>query len=220
MEVSGGGAVTASEELPLTVSSTPAKPGFQTFVAGAYDENGVFDQRAGGHPFSASTAIFANTVRSPKGFVVPVGEFKDITVKLPPGFLGNPIAVPECPESAAAPACDLDTMVAVVEPLLKSFGTGGATTGVFNTEAPYGYPAKFRFAVANTEELNVVGSLRSDEDYGLDAASLRTPNLAQLAAPSSPSGARRHLTPSTPCAVNRSDRKSAAEPAPPPPPLC
>jgi hypothetical protein len=180
MEVSGGGAVTASEELPLTVSSTPAKPGFQTFVAGAYDENGVFDQRAGGHPFSASTAIFANTVRSVKGYVVPAGDFKDITVKLPPGFLGNPIAVPECPESTPTRDCDLDTMVAVVEPVLESFGGQGTPTGVFNTQAPFGYPAKFRFRVFESEDLNVVGSLRSDEDYGLDAASPRTPQIAQV----------------------------------------
>ena len=43
------------------------------------DENGNFDRRAGGHPFSASTAFYANTVRTQKGYILPPAEFKDIT---------------------------------------------------------------------------------------------------------------------------------------------
>jgi hypothetical protein len=182
MEAFGGGAppVPATAELPVTVSAIPAQPGIQSFVAGAYDENGNFFRRAGGHPYSASAAIFAKTVRSPRGFVIPAGEFKDITVELPPGFLGNPIAVPQCPESTPIPNCSLDTMVAVVEPFISSFGREGDTNAVFNTKAPFGYPAKFRFDIAGVEALNVVGSLRSDEDYGIDTASLNTPQIEQV----------------------------------------
>jgi hypothetical protein len=180
IEVSGGGAATATAELPLTVSTTPAGPGFQTFVAGAYDEDGNFDRRAGGHPFSASTAFFANTVRTQKGYVLPPAEFKDIVVKLPPGFLGNPNAVPGCPESTPTQNCDLDSMVGVVEPITERFGGWSIPSPVFSTEAPIGYPAKFRFRIAESEDVNVVGSLRSDEDYGVDAASLRTPQVDQV----------------------------------------
>jgi hypothetical protein len=181
LEVSGGGASNAgAAELPLTVSTTPAEPGFQTFVAGAYDKNGQFDQRAGGHPFTASTAIFVNTVVSPKGFVLPAGEFKDITVKLPPGFLGNPSAVPACPERSPTQDCDLDSMVGTVEVLTETFGGWSLPTSVFNTQAPIGYPGKFRFRVLESEDVNVLGLLRSDEDYGIDAASLRTPQVDQV----------------------------------------
>jgi hypothetical protein len=182
IEVSGGGSAPApaTAELPLTVSTTPAEPGFQTFVAGAYDEDGNFDRRAGGHPFSASTAFFANTVRTQKGYVLPPAEFKDIVVKLPPGFVGNPNAVPGCPESIPTQNCDLDAMVGVVEPITERFGGWSIPSPVFNTEAPIGYPAKFRFRIAESEEVNVVGSLRSDEDYGVDAASLRTPQVDQV----------------------------------------
>jgi hypothetical protein len=180
MEVSGGGAPTATAELPLTVSSIPAKPGIQSFTAGAFDEDGAFDTRAGGHPASGATAVFANTVLSPRGYVIPAGEFKDITVKLPPGFLGNPVAVPSCPESVPNESCPLDTMIGVVEPILNSFGATGIPTPVFNTEAPYGYPGKFRFRISSSVDVNVVGTLRSDEDYGLNAASLRTPQISQV----------------------------------------
>jgi hypothetical protein len=185
IEISGGGAAPAISELPLTVSTTPAGPGFQTFVAGAFDENGNFDRRAGGHPFSASTAFFVNTVRTQKGYVLPPAEFKDITVKLPPGFLGNPNAVPGCPESTPTQDCNLDSMVGVVDPITERFGGWSLPGGwfpspVFSTEAPIGYPAKFRFRIAESDEVNVVGSLRSDEDYGVDAASLRTPQIDQV----------------------------------------
>jgi len=180
MKVEGGNAPTETAELPLTVSAVPAKPGVQSFAAGAFDDEGNFDTRAGGHPYSASAAIFANTIRSAKGFVVPAGEFKDITVELPTGFLGNPIAVPECPESTQTSVCPLNTMVAVVQPVIQSFGLKGIVEPVFNTEAPFGYPAKYRFEIVNAVALNVVGSLRSDGDYGLDAASLNTPQIAQV----------------------------------------
>jgi hypothetical protein len=180
MEVSGGSAPAATEELELTVSSTPAEPGIQYFTAGAYDGNGDFDTRAGGHPTSGATAIFVNTVLSPKGYVVPAGEFKDITVKLPPGFLGNPTAVPACPEDVPTQNCPMNTMVGIVEPILASFGATGIPTPVFNTQAPYGYPGKFRFRISESVEVNVVGTLRSDEDYGLNAASLRTPQISQV----------------------------------------
>ncbi|HZK16226.1 MAG TPA: hypothetical protein VFC52_06535, partial [Solirubrobacterales bacterium] len=177
---SDGGAASATEELPLEVSATPAEPGFQFFAAGAYDENGAFDQQAGGHPFSASTAMFVNTVRSPKGFVVPAGEPKDIVVKLPPGFLGNPSAVPACPESTPAQACDIDSMLGVVEVLAERFDQWSFPASVLNTQAPIGYPGKFRFRIFESEEVNVVGQLRSDEDYGIDAASLNTPQVDQV----------------------------------------
>lgn len=182
IEVSGGGAASATTELPLDVGSTPAGPGFQSFTAGAYDENGNFDRRAGGHPFSASTAFFVNTVRTQKGYVLPPAEFKDIIVKLPPGFLGNPNAVPACPESTPTQNCDLDSMVGLVTPITERFGGwslpgGFYPSAVFNTATPIGYPAKFRFRIAESEDVNVVGSLRSDEDYGVDAASLRTPQV-------------------------------------------
>ncbi|HEY1689074.1 MAG TPA: hypothetical protein VGF95_09455 [Solirubrobacteraceae bacterium] len=177
MEVSGGGAGAASGELPLTISTAPAKPGVESFVAGAYDPDGASDTRAGGHPYSASAAIFANTVLSPMGRIVPAGELRNILVELPPGFLGNPIAVPACPESTPTESCNLDTMVGFTEPVLATFGSSGIPASVFNTQAPYGFPAKYRFVVAGVESLAVVGSLRSDGDYGVDAASLNTPQV-------------------------------------------
>jgi hypothetical protein len=192
-EVSGGGAdePPASFDLPLTVSAIPALPGMQAFLAGAYDEEGNLDTRAGGHPYSASAAIFANTVRSPLGIVVPAGEFKNVAALLPPGFLGNPIAVPQCPESVldppVGPGCPPEMVLGTVQPALQfgevgvGFTEADAAGAVFlkNIQAPFGYPAKFKFKILN-EALNVVGSVRSDEDYGVTAASPNTPQIESL----------------------------------------
>ncbi len=186
-EVSGGGALgAASFDLPLTVSAIPAPPGMQSFLAGAYDEEGNLDTRAGGHPYSASAAIFANTVRSPLGEIVPAGEFRDVAALLPPGFLGNPIAVPQCPESTPEePGCPPEMVLGTVQPALQ-FGEVGVIGGghngerpLTNLQAPFGYAAKFKFNIIG-EVLNVVGSLRSDEDYGITATSPNTPQIQPL----------------------------------------
>jgi hypothetical protein len=176
----GGGGDPAESELPLKVSATPSRPGLQTFTAGAYDADGDSDTRAGGHPFSASTAIFVNTRLSAKGDVVPVGELKDISVDLPPGFLGNPVAVPQCPESTADFDCPPDTQVGVAQVVYNNFGTPAVRFPVYDTQAPFGYPAKFRFNVQRQVPLSVVGDLRSDGDYGITAASLNTPTVSAL----------------------------------------
>jgi hypothetical protein len=180
MEVSGGGAATATGELSVSVSSVSAGPGVQTFAASAWDENGVFDGRAGGHPYSATTAIFPNTVRSMKGAIIPVADVEDLVVSLPPGFVGNPQAVPACPESTPVQDCPRETMVGTVEPAIQIYGERNAATPLFNSEGSYGYPAKFRFRVLETTDLNVVGSVRSHSDFGVDAGSLQTPQIDQF----------------------------------------
>jgi hypothetical protein len=178
VEVEGGGAMApASFSMPLTVSSTPAEPGIQTFTAGAYDENGKLDTRAGGHPYTGSTAILLNTYRNSHGAVVPVGEFKNIEVDLPPGFLGNPIATPECPESELSnDTCKAETIIGTAAPMITNPGGLAARTPVYNVQAPFGYPGKFFFELPGVP-IAAVGSLRSDGDYGLTVGSLNTAQL-------------------------------------------
>jgi hypothetical protein len=188
VSVAGGGVASpASFDMPLSVSSDPAEPGIQAFTAGAYDSNGVLDARAGGHPYSGSAAIFVNTYRNSHGNVVPVGEFKDINVNLPPGFLGNPIATPQCPESELANAdasgvnefCPADSMVGRAGPIISRFGNEVVDKPVYNVEAPFGYPGKFYFNVSGVP-IHAVGSLRSDGDYGLTVSSLSTAQIANV----------------------------------------
>ena len=182
MEVSGGGAVgTATYDMPLVVSAIPAPPGLQAFTAGAYNDDGTIDTRAGGHPYSASSGILNNTVRSAKtGQIVPAGEFRDILVDTPPGFLGNPIAPEQCPESFTQEDCSPPSLVATAQiPLQILTGTEAQElSSVENLEAPYGHPGRFRFRTGlGTVSVNVAANLRSDEDYGLQVGSVATPQI-------------------------------------------
>jgi hypothetical protein len=183
VEVSGGGVTgTTKYEMPLIVSALPAPPGLQSYTAATYRDDGVVDDRAGAHPYSASTGILINTVRAPKtGKVIPAGEFRDIVVNTPPGFFGNPIATPQCPESTAQEDCPQQSIVATAQiplQILQGNAESQELSSVNNIEAPYGYPAKFRFVTGfRTVTVNVAASLRSDEDYGLEIGSYNTPQI-------------------------------------------
>jgi hypothetical protein len=178
IEVSGGGAAAASYDMPLIVSATPAPPGLQSWTAATYTDDGTVDTRAGAHPYSASTGILINTVRSKLGDVVPAGEFRDILVDTPPGFIGNPIATPQCPEAFEQETCEQPSIVAIAQVSYENFGITGPFSSVNDIEAPFGYPAKFRFTTGENQiVINVVASLRSDQDYGLEVGSRNTPQI-------------------------------------------
>jgi hypothetical protein len=183
VEVSGGGAVKAGKfEMPLEIGPNPASPGIQSFTAGAYDENGVLDTRAGAHPANAVTGIMVNSKRNALGILTPAGDPKDIFADLPPGFLGNPIAVPQCSDAADVKTgeCPKETTVGVTKPIIETLGGGIAgNETVHNIQAPFGYPAKVKFSVGLGSVLvNVLGELRSDQDYGV---SFGSPNTVQIA---------------------------------------
>ena len=179
IEVSGGGApVTGEYDMPLVVSAIPAPPGIQAFNAATYRDDGAVDTRAGAHPYAGAAGILVNTVRGPLGDVVPAGEFRDIVVNTPPGFLGNPTAAASCKESSKQKHCDPRSILATAQVGLSEFGGQGETSTVVNVKAPRGYPAKFRFPTGGgTEVINVVAHLRSDEDYGIELGSYNTPQI-------------------------------------------
>src|SRR6476661_3070105 len=82
----------------------------------------VSDTQAGGHP-DFSTLVAFNLA----GDGSPDGRFKDLTVSVPPGFLGNPLAVPECPMAVllATQSCDPRSQVGMVT---LTFDFGGSQT--------------------------------------------------------------------------------------------
>jgi hypothetical protein len=182
----GGSAGIASYDMPLVVSALPAPPGLQSFNAGAYDNQGIPDHRAGGHPYSASTGLMINTKRTAAGKILPSGEFRDIVAHLPSGFIGNPLAVPQCPDSEKT--CSTKSIIATAAAIVKEYGIATQPSEVYDIDPPKGLPAKFRFSagqgVLNGEGeferpviVNLSGALRSDEDFGVDVASRNTPQI-------------------------------------------
>jgi hypothetical protein len=177
--VSGGGAPSASTSAPTTISASPAGFGIQSFTASANSPDGSLTTQAGAHPYTATTTFALNTV-SVGGAIEPTQNLKDATVELPPGFIGDPTAVPECPlaELSSLHNCPLGSQVGEATVYMAS----GAETSlgipfvggpsffqepVYNLVPHDGSPAAFAFALGAARSY-LVGRLRSNGDYGID----------------------------------------------------
>jgi hypothetical protein len=177
VRVSSPGALSGGYLQSVAVDPTPAKPGLQAAVAAAYDPDGMPSSQAGSHPYAGTAAVLLNTVIAPSGGAVPAGDLKTALTQLPAGFLGNPVAIPLCPEGLKDAKCPRDTQVGTAQISINFPDTVSAGDPVHAVQAPVGYPAKFTFEAEAFFQVNAVGSLRSDEDYGLNVES---PNTAQL----------------------------------------
>ncbi len=184
--ISGGGAGSDSIQMPITISKQEAPIGPAALWAGAFDENGEEDLRAGGHPYSAMSYFMINTVRAKGGKIVPAGDSRDVIVDLPPGFLGNPMVTKRCPQSQVsglgnAPLCNAAEMaIGKFSPSLSIFGeSGGAVVPVFNNVPPRGYAAAFTTQIAFTLQ-SLLGSVRSSEDFGVTITAPNNPNINKI----------------------------------------
>jgi hypothetical protein len=178
--VSGGGAPSASaiDVAPIDDATVPF--GLSIFNMSTVTEAGEPDAQAGSHPFDLVTSLGFNVssrespslrnggVESPLANTSP----KDIEVALPPGFVGDPNAVPQCSQEAFLERedlnCPLDTQVGTVKPLF--YGTfPSAVFPVFNVVPSPGEPGELGFSVAGIGHIPVFFHVRSNGDYGLTA---------------------------------------------------
>jgi hypothetical protein len=185
--ISGGSAGAASIPFPLTVARRDAPAGAAAFWAGSFDENGEPEDQAGGHPYSAQTYFMLNTVRSKSGKIVTVGDPKNVVVDLPPGFAGNPLVTPRCPqgqvtESEGSPVCNqAENVVGVFTPSLDNFGEAeqNFAFGFFNDVPPKGYAAEFTTKIAFPLQ-SPLASVRNTEDFGIRITAPNNPNYAAI----------------------------------------
>ena len=185
--VSGGGAASFTAQVPVEVSPVPAAPGIQAFMAGAFDEDGNPSTQAGGHPAAAITNFFVNTVLSPLGTVVPAGDARDIRVDLPPGFLGNPMVTPRCPQrlpSPKQPGADACPLAAAVGHLYGPVDLWRnqhrrCRLPCLQRRAPEGFAAEFTTVIGGPQQ-SLLGSVRSDGDYGVTITAPTIANYEQI----------------------------------------
>jgi hypothetical protein len=173
VEISGGGAVApATYQLRLSVSPEPARPGTAAFWAGAFGGDGTPAHQAGAHPQSAFTYFVLNTVRTGAGQIVPAGLAKDITVDIPPGFLGNPmVTAARCPQSeiyCGNEEATVGSLYTSTNFALLQQGTGGVDRedSFYNDVPVFGSAAQFTTKVASPLA-TLLGSVRSEEDFGI-----------------------------------------------------
>jgi hypothetical protein len=154
-----------------------------SFTAGAFQSDGVTpDTQAGDHPYEATTSFELNT--DARG--VPEGRLKDVIVDLPPGFVGDPNATPQCPQATflsttyvqyeSGKGCPDDTVVGEAEISwvngINNEGlpeiVGPVWIPVFNMAPSRGQLAVFAFNAGPVTALIDI-SVRTAGDYGVTA---------------------------------------------------
>ena len=92
--VSGGGAAgTAASSDPVTISSSAPGFGFSNWNVWFSNADGTLDTQAGSHPYETTFAVGFNRLANGE---LAGGEARDLQAELPPGFFGEPGAVPQC----------------------------------------------------------------------------------------------------------------------------
>jgi hypothetical protein len=139
--------------------------------------------QAGAHPDATASFYFKPKPASDPGAIFRLdGNAKDIRVKLPPGTVGNPQAVPLCPEHASQqipPACPAETQVGMATLQLSGFGT--RTQPVYAVEPRDGITAEFVIGnVAGLYNVPVTARVRAKDGYAVEALALKIPTSAPL----------------------------------------
>jgi hypothetical protein len=175
----GGAAACASADDPIEIIS----PSFAitSLDGAALQENGDPATQAGSHPYSARTEFFVPTVVAPDGQEFPIEDIQDVSVKLPPGLLGNPQALDTCTEAQLFGEngffqCPSQSQIGTVTIwFTKQGGLGGEqSVPLYNMQAAHGTPALLGFNFGNTL-VQVYVKLRSGDDYGVTVISKNAP---------------------------------------------
>ena len=141
--------------------------------------------QAGGHPWALTTDLeFATeevTGEFGEKLRVPTREPKDVVVSLPPGLLGNPMAVPRCSLTQvtnSATQCPADTQIGFYR--LHQFGGKELLAPIVNVVPEAGQSAEF--ALENTVKIDtpllVARLVRTSEGYGFQVVSNAIPLIA------------------------------------------
>ena len=109
----------------------------------AVNKDGTIDTQAGSHPYAYTVHFELKTGADGKG---EGGDMRSAHADLPPGFFGNPRAVPACPRQefeGATPACSVSTQIGVLRAALP--GIGEIKGPLYNVAPSHGVAAEFGF---------------------------------------------------------------------------
>ena len=136
--------------------------------------------QAGSHPFSLVTDLAVNTSVDPEtSRVVPDEEAKDVLISFPPGFAGNPTAVPRCTAVQFLAGFQTECPDASAVGLARiEFGEPGEFNiiPVYNLQPSPGRVAKLGFSVEGRAPVVVDVSLSHEYPYRAIAT---TANISQ-----------------------------------------
>jgi hypothetical protein len=183
-EVQGGGATTVSAARSIPLDFTPPSFGVEDLTMVPEEEGGEVDTQAGSHPFQLTTTLTFNQTDEP---LRPPGLPRNLQFKLPPGFVGNARAVPQCSEldfqhlkPGDVNLCPNDTAIGVAaitvdEPENLKLVT--FPVPLFNLVPARGEPARFGFELVGSP-VTLDTAVRTGSDYGVTVS---VSNITQLA---------------------------------------
>jgi hypothetical protein len=187
-EVEGGGAAPVTTSEPSTVANllngeAPAF-GLQDFSVGVYGANGASDSQAGDHPGALMTSIdyttaFDATGRTGTRFVA-VQDPKSEIVDLPLGFVGDPLAAEQCPESdLRGNHCPPGSQVGVAVVYKEG---APEPEKIYNMVPEAGYPALFAFEYVSADIFLRARVLPSASGYVLSVSVPEVPRSSGVKA--------------------------------------
>jgi len=136
--------------------------------------------QAGAHPFGQTVALGFNTIPDPDlGEEVPDQDLKDLTVSLPPGFIGSPTVVPTCSTvDFVTDNCPAATRIG--SNVITAFGsTSTFSPPVFSLAPPPGVAMRIGFVVVDTP-ITIELGINPNPPYNVLATLRNTPNTIPL----------------------------------------
>ncbi len=151
--IEGGGApVRTSVSDPVTISGSEPAFGFPDWDVWFTNANGTPDTQAGSHPYEATFALrLAERATEKNKAYVADGYVRNLEAPLPPGFFGQPEAVPGCTRTQLnAKECPADTQIGIVGAGQQAQGggqNGYLENPVYNMVPPKGVPDEFAASI-------------------------------------------------------------------------
>jgi len=179
------------------------------------------EAKAGGHPEALSAAFTPKLIPSPvpggaliapgAGFYEYPATIKEFELHLPPGFVGNPLALPRCPLTVfldeashggtyyGQKPCPPESQIGFLEvrptappaseaaekhlPLPGVIGGGVNQSPIYNLVPPPGYPAAFGVvALVPKIPIVILARLASDENYAVVSGQRATATVVSVRA--------------------------------------
>jgi hypothetical protein len=177
--ISGGGASEpASTSDKLTITEKELGFGIQGWDAWASNADGTIDTQAGSHPYEITFVTSLNNAHNESGwYEAGVGgkyggpEARDYVAKLPPGFVGEPNAIPRCTrQQLDAHECPAGSQLGVLTLMAAGGIVQDGEEPIFNMVAPTGYPDEIGYLFSEGSEAietRFDTEVRSGSDYGL-----------------------------------------------------
>jgi hypothetical protein len=187
-------------EQPLVIKDEPTPFAIEKYELSPENEDGMADVVAGSHPFQLTTTLAFNQTLAREQEDQHEGQLepsapalaRNLSLQLPPGLLGNPQAVPQCPDidfstigNNDVNVCPANTAIGVAQVTLNLpidvNGVFTETVPVFNLVPAPGEPARFGL---EDDQIPVIldTSVRTGGDYGVDVTVHNITQAAQLLA--------------------------------------